>query len=71
MLLVRAGNMAVVMSIPAMATVVAFLTYAATGHQLTPAIIFSSLSWFQLLRLPLMMLRKLCNLSTYYAMPVG
>jgi ATP-binding cassette subfamily C (CFTR/MRP) protein 1 len=57
MLLVRAANMAVAMSIPAMSSVVAFLVYAGTGHQLTPSVVFSSLTWFQLLRLPLMMLR--------------
>jgi len=58
MLLIRAGNVAVAMAAPTMASVAAFLVYAGTGHQLTPAIIFSSLTWFQLLRLPLMMLRK-------------
>ncbi|KAI0300742.1 ABC transporter [Russula brevipes] len=56
MLLVRAGNMAVAISIPAMASVVAFLVYAGTGHQLTASVIFSSLTLFQLLRLPLMLL---------------
>ena len=58
MLLIRAGNVAVALATPTMASVAAFLVYAGTGHQLTPAIIFSSLTWFQLLRLPLMMLRK-------------
>jgi hypothetical protein len=57
MLLIRAANMAVAMSMPAMASVVAFLVYTGTGHQLTPSVVFSSLTWFQLLRLPLMMLR--------------
>ncbi|KAI9439887.1 ABC transporter [Lactarius indigo] len=56
MLLVRAANMAVAISTPALASVVAFIVYAGSGHQLTPAVIFSSLTWFQLLRLPLMML---------------
>ena len=58
MLLIRAANMAVAVSTPAMASVVAFLVYAGSGHQLTPAVVFSSLTWFQLLRIPLMMLRK-------------
>jgi hypothetical protein len=58
MLLIRAANMAVAMSMPAMASVVAFIVYAGTGHELTPAVVFTSLTWFQLLRLPLMMLRK-------------
>ena len=34
MLLIRAANMAVAMSIPAMSSVVTFLVYAGTGHQL-------------------------------------
>jgi hypothetical protein len=66
MLLVRAGNMAVAVSIPAMASVVAFLVYAGTGHQLTAATIFSSLTLFQLLRLPLMLLRRSRSLLIYY-----
>ncbi|KAH9030727.1 ABC transporter [Lactarius hengduanensis] len=55
-LLVRAANMALAISTPTLASVVAFLVYAGSGHQLTPAVIFSSLTWFQLLRMPLMML---------------
>ena len=65
MLLVRAANMALVVSTPAMASVVAFLAYAGSGHQLTPVVIFSSLTWFQLLRFPLMMLRELRNPWSY------
>ena len=65
MLLVRAANMALAGCTPAMASVVAFLVYAGSGHQLTPAVIFSSLTWFQLLRSPLMMLRKLHDLLSY------
>ncbi|KAF8273331.1 P-loop containing nucleoside triphosphate hydrolase protein [Lactarius quietus] len=56
LLMVRAGVTALAISTPAMASVVAFLVYASSGHQLTPAIVFSSLTWFQLLRMPLMML---------------
>ncbi|KAI9449895.1 ABC transporter [Lactarius psammicola] len=61
MLLIRAANMALVVSTPAMASVVAFLVYAGSGHQLTPVVIFSSLTWFQMLRLPLMMLPRSLN----------
>ncbi len=68
MLLVRAANMALVMSTPALASVVAFLVYAGSGRQLTPVVIFSSLTWFQLLRVPLMMLRRLRNRGTMLAM---
>ena len=62
MLLVYAVNAAVVISTPAMASLAAFLAYAGSGHQLTPVVVFSSLAWFQLLRFPLMMLRRLPNL---------
>ncbi|KAH9177416.1 ABC transporter [Lactarius sanguifluus] len=58
LLLVRAANMALAISTPALASVVAFLVYAGSGHQLTPAVIFSSLTWFQLIRVPLVMLPR-------------
>ncbi|KAI0288069.1 ABC transporter [Russula brevipes] len=56
MLLLRAANVAVALTIPALASVVAFLLYAGSGHELTPAVVFSSLTSLQLMRLPLMML---------------
>ena len=57
MLLIRAASIAVAVSMPAIASIVAFLLYTGTGHHLTPSVVFSSLTWFQLLRLPLMTLR--------------
>ncbi|KAG7451066.1 ABC transporter [Guyanagaster necrorhizus] len=56
LLLVRAANNAVALSMPALASVLAFVTYSATGHQLEASVIFASLTLFQLLRLPLMFL---------------
>ncbi|KAK7051247.1 hypothetical protein VNI00_004747 [Paramarasmius palmivorus] len=56
LLLIRSANNAVAMSLPVLASVLAFLVYALTGHDLNPANIFASLTLFQLLRLPLMML---------------
>ncbi|KAK4055619.1 hypothetical protein OIV83_000165 [Microbotryomycetes sp. JL201] len=56
LLVVRAANAAVAMSMPALATVVAFLVYSGTGHGQDPAVIFTSLTLFNLLRMPLMML---------------
>ncbi|KAF8530125.1 ABC protein [Hysterangium stoloniferum] len=53
-LLIRAGNQAASYSIPALAAILAFVTYSLSGNSLDPAIIFSSLSLFQLLRQPLM-----------------
>ncbi len=58
LLLVRAANNSVAVSMPALASVLAFVTYSVTGHQLEPSVIFASLTLFQLLRLPLMFLRE-------------
>lgn len=61
-------------STPALASVVAFLVYAGSGHQLSPDIVFSSLTWFLLLRFPLMMLRRfryLRNCSCYQLMIIA
>lgn len=58
LLLIRSANNAVAMSMPVLASVLAFITYSATGHSLEPGVIFASLTLFNLLRLPLMFLRK-------------
>lgn len=54
LLLIRSGNNAVAFSLPSIAAVVSFITYSALGHQLDAAIIFTSLTLFQLVRFPLM-----------------
>ncbi|SCZ99314.1 BZ3500_MvSof-1268-A1-R1_Chr7-2g09480 [Microbotryum saponariae] len=56
LLAIRSATSAVAMSMPAIATVVAFLVYSGTGHSQNSAIIFTSLTLFNLLRMPLMML---------------
>ncbi|KIM84372.1 hypothetical protein PILCRDRAFT_96946 [Piloderma croceum F 1598] len=56
LLLLRAGSNAFAMSLPVLASVLSFVTYSLSGHSMDPAVIFSSLSLFQLLRLPLMFL---------------
>ncbi|KAJ7671586.1 ABC transporter [Mycena polygramma] len=56
LLLLRSGTNAVAMSMPALASVLAFVTYSLTGHTLEPSVIFASLTLFNLLRLPLMFL---------------
>ncbi|KAJ8692856.1 hypothetical protein PTI98_010127 [Pleurotus ostreatus] len=56
LLLVRSANNAVAMSLPVLASVLSFVTYSLSGHSLDPAIIFASLTLFNLLRLPLMFL---------------
>ena len=65
MLLIRALNTALAISTPSMASIVAFLVYAGSGHRLSPVVIFSSLTWFQLLRVPLAMLRRSRDLWSY------
>ncbi|PIL29785.1 ATP-binding cassette transporter [Ganoderma sinense ZZ0214-1] len=56
LLIIRSGNNAIGVSLPALASVLAFVVYSVTGHSLDPANIFSSLTLFQLLRMPLMFL---------------
>jgi ABC-type multidrug transport system fused ATPase/permease subunit len=58
LLLIRAANNAVAVSLPVLASVLSFVTYSLSGHQLEPAVIFTSLTLFNLLRMPLMFLRK-------------
>ncbi|KAF8530144.1 ABC protein [Hysterangium stoloniferum] len=57
-LIILAGNQAAALSIPALAAILAFVTYSLSGNSLDPAVIFSSLSLFQLLRQPLMVLPR-------------
>ncbi|KAG0701997.1 ABC protein [Suillus ampliporus] len=47
------ANMALAMSIPVLAATLAFVTYTLTTHNVNVAVIFSSLSLFQLLRQPM------------------
>ncbi|KAI6025090.1 hypothetical protein PISMIDRAFT_27312 [Pisolithus microcarpus 441] len=56
LLVLRAAMNAAALSLPALASVVAFITYSLLGHSLDAATIFTSLTLFQLLRLPLMLL---------------
>ena len=64
LLLMRAGVNAVSMTIPVYASILAFVTYSLTGHGLNPANIFSSLTLFNLLRMPLMFLPIVFGAST-------
>ncbi|KAF2708545.1 P-loop containing nucleoside triphosphate hydrolase protein [Pleomassaria siparia CBS 279.74] len=53
LLSIRNGIMAVGMSMPVFASMLAFITYSLTDHGLNPAPIFSSLALFNSLRIPL------------------
>ncbi|KAF5367964.1 hypothetical protein D9758_004466 [Tetrapyrgos nigripes] len=52
-LMLRSVNNALGFGLPTLAAVLSFITYALVGHSLDAAIIFSSLSLFNLLRTPL------------------
>ncbi|EJD07137.1 ABC protein [Fomitiporia mediterranea MF3/22] len=54
----RAANIALAFSLPVLAATLAFVTYTKTTSSFDVAIIFSSLSLFQLLRQPLMFLPR-------------
>ncbi|KAF8333586.1 ABC protein [Cantharellus anzutake] len=56
--MMRAATLAVVFSIPSLAAVLAFVVYALSGHSMDPAIIFTSLSLFTILRQPMMFLPR-------------
>jgi len=71
LLLMRAGVNAVSMTIPVYASILAFVTYSLTGHGLNPANIFSSLTLFNLLRMPLMFLPVVFAASTDAWVSIG
>lgn len=56
LLAIRNAILCVAMSIPVFASMLAFVTYALSNHDLDPAPIFSSLALFNSLRMPLNML---------------
>lgn len=63
-LLIRAANQAMAFSVPTIASVLAFATYGATHKDFNPALIFTALALFNLLRQPLMFLpRALSSLT--------
>ncbi|TXT15664.1 hypothetical protein VHUM_00167 [Vanrija humicola] len=55
LLIVRSAMMAFAMSLPVLATILALITYSATAHELQAATIFTVVTLFQLMRMPLMM----------------
>ncbi|OBZ72274.1 Oligomycin resistance ATP-dependent permease YOR1 [Grifola frondosa] len=60
----RSANIAAAYSVPVLAATLAFVTYTLTAHNFNVAIIFSSLSLFQLLRQPLMFLPRALSATT-------
>ncbi|CAD6978417.1 unnamed protein product [Tilletia controversa] len=62
-LIIRAGNQSVAFAMPVLASVLAFIVYSLLGNSLNAANIFTALTLFNLLRLPLMFL-PLCLSAT-------
>lgn len=56
LMVLRSVIMGVAMTIPVISSILSFITYSLTGHVLEPALIFSSLTIFNLVRMPLMFL---------------
>ncbi|KIO14752.1 hypothetical protein M404DRAFT_119962 [Pisolithus tinctorius Marx 270] len=56
------ANFALAMSLPVLAATLSFVTYTLTAHNFSSAIIFSSLSLFQLLRQPMMFMPRALSL---------
>ncbi|KAG1770993.1 ABC protein [Suillus occidentalis] len=54
----NSANLALATSLPVLAATLAFVTYTLTAHNFNVAIIFSSLSLFQLLRQPMMFMPR-------------
>ncbi|KAF9413974.1 hypothetical protein BGZ94_000549 [Podila epigama] len=54
LLISRSGIAAVNLTVPVIAATLTFVAYSVTGNELTPAIVFSSLSLFNIMRMPLM-----------------
>lgn len=52
---IRNAILSISMALPVFASMLAFITYSLTGHDMTPAPIFSSLALFNSLRMPLNM----------------
>ncbi|KAF9581339.1 hypothetical protein BGW38_001686 [Lunasporangiospora selenospora] len=55
LLISRSGIAAVNLTVPVLAATLTFVVYSAVGNELTPAIVFSSLSLFNIMRMPLIM----------------
>ncbi|KAF9352484.1 hypothetical protein BGX26_009716 [Mortierella sp. AD094] len=54
LLISRSGIAAINLTVPVLAATLTFVAYNLTGNELTPAIVFSSLSLFNIMRMPLM-----------------
>ncbi|RHZ55383.1 hypothetical protein CDV55_103099 [Aspergillus turcosus] len=64
LLYVRHAVVVCMVSLPTFASLLSFVTYALTDHGMSPALIFSSLALFNVLRMPLIMLNLTITQTT-------
>ncbi|PVG03951.1 hypothetical protein CPB86DRAFT_748462 [Serendipita vermifera] len=67
----RSSMISITGFIPILASILAFITYSLTGHELDAAIIFSSLQLLNVLRMPLIMLPFVFSLCTDAVVSLG
>ncbi|KAF9104630.1 hypothetical protein BGX29_001523 [Mortierella sp. GBA35] len=61
LLISRSGIAAINLTVPVLAATLTFVAYSLAGNELTPAIVFSSLSLFNIMRMPLMILPQIVS----------
>ncbi|KAG0334412.1 hypothetical protein BG004_000426, partial [Podila humilis] len=61
LLISRSGIAAVNLTVPVIAATLTFVAYSLAGNTLTPAIVFSSLSLFNIMRLPLLIMPQVVS----------
>ncbi|KAF9120571.1 hypothetical protein BGW39_011263 [Mortierella sp. 14UC] len=61
LLISRSGIAAINLTVPVLAATLTFVAYSLAGNVLTPAIVFSSLSLFNIMRMPLMILPQIVS----------
>ncbi|KAG8960099.1 hypothetical protein FRC03_007064 [Tulasnella sp. 419] len=71
LLFLKSATLALAFSLPVFASAISFITYSLTGHPLDPAIIFTALSYFDLMRVPLLLLPASLNAATDAANAIG
>ncbi|KAG0069645.1 hypothetical protein BGZ89_002459 [Linnemannia elongata] len=61
LLISRSGIAAINLTVPVLAATLTFVAYSLAGNELTPAVVFSSLSLFNIMRMPLMILPQIVS----------
>ncbi|KAF9906392.1 hypothetical protein EC991_000722 [Linnemannia zychae] len=61
LLISRSGIAAINLTVPVLAATLTFVAYSLAGNELTPAVVFASLSLFNIMRMPLMILPQIVS----------